>query len=476
MLAARQKRRGFPFAMLLVCYAERMNFMRRAAGIKRAVPGILAQKPDGEVNALKMSNRARVRAVVFLAALFAVLGGLAVQGQLQAAESSRNLQYTYDRAMGDLNDCVSSMQTTLEKSLYANTATQQNGLAARILREASMAKSSLSVLPVSDGALFEASRFITQAGDFAMSLSRRISAGQEMTQEEHETLQQLGEYAAKLSETLSAADPDFSAPSSSEWKDTEDLFTDYPTLIYDGPFSDHIAQREPAFLAEEEEIAQGNAQNVAASFLGVSTSELTHEGDTAGTLPAYNFTSGTKRVSVSRAGGRVISLIDSREVGEAVLSKEEASEAALSFLESRGLSHMTESYYAVNDGICTINYAYEENGVICYPDLVKVSVALDNGSIAEFDSSGFLMNHQARTLAAPKLTAQEASANISPYLTPDEGRLALIPTAGLNEVLTYEYLCQAENGEEVLVYLNADTGMEEQILILLRSDNGVLTR
>ena len=339
-----------------------------------------------------------------------------------------------------------------------------------------MTKSSLSVLPVSDRALFEPSRFITQAGDFAMSLSRRISAGQEMTQEEHETLQQLGEYAAKLSETLSAADPDFSAPSSSEWKDTEDLFTDYPTLIYDGPFSDHIAQREPAFLAGEEEIAQGNAQNVAASFLGVSTSELTHEGDTAGTLPAYNFTAGTKRVSVSRAGGRVISLIDSREVGEAVLSKEEASEAALSFLESRGLSHMTESYYAVNDGICTINYAYEENGVICYPDLVKVSVALDNGSIAEFDSSGFLMNHQARTLAAPKLAAGEASASISPYLTPDEGRLALIPTAGLNEVLTYEYLCQAENGEEVLVYLNADTGMEEQILILLRSDNGVLTR
>ena len=82
----------------------------------------------------------------------------------------------------------------------------------------------------------------------------------------------------------------------------------------------------------------------------------------------------------------------------------------------------------------------------------------------------------ARTLAAPKLTAGEASASISPYLTPDEGRLALIPTAGLNEVLTYEYLCQAENGEEVLVYLNADTGMEEQILILLRSDNGVLTR
>ena len=62
--------------------------------------------------------------------------------------------------------------------------------------------------------------------------------------------------------------------------------------------------------------------------------------------------------------------------------------------------------------------------MICYPDLIKVSVALDNGGIVEYDASGFLMNHTERDLAAASLTADEARENVSPYLTPDEGRLA----------------------------------------------------
>ena len=103
-------------------------------------------------------------------------------------------------------------------------------------------------------------------------------------------------------------------------------------------------------------------------------------------------------------------------------------------------------------------------------------MALDNGGVVEYNASGFLMNHTDRDLSQVALTADEARESVSPYLTPDEGRLALIPTAGLNEVLTYEFHCEGQNGEQVLVYINAETGYEEQILILLQTDNGVLTR
>ena len=415
--------------------------------------------------------------MTFLAAAFLVLAGTTISGYVEAARLRRDLQYTYDRALGDLNDCVASMQVTLEKSLYANTPTQQNGLAARVMREASMAKGALAVLPVSDGSLFEASRFITQAGDFAMSLSARISAGGTITQEEYESLRQLGEYASRLQESLRTADPDFSSGNSNNFKETTDQFTDYPTLIYDGPFSDHIAQKQPVFLEGKEEIPQGNAQMNAADFLGIGQDQLRHDGDTAGNLATYNFSGETQRITVSRLGGYEVPLIDSREIGESVLSEEEAKQAAAEFLESRGIENMRESYYALSDGVCTINYAYEQDGVLCYPDLIKVSVALDDGSIVEYDASGFLMNHQdQRDLNAQKLTADQARESVSPALTPDEGRPALIPTAGLNEVLTYEFLCEGENGEQVLVYINADTGYEEQILILLRTDNGILTR
>lgn len=414
--------------------------------------------------------------MTFIAAAFLVLAGTTISGYVEAARLRRDLQYTYDRALGDLNDCVSSMQVTLEKSLYANTPTQQNGLAARVMREASLAKGALAVLPVSDGSLFEASRFITQAGDFAMSLSARISAGGTITEEEYASLQQLSEYASRLQESLRNADPDFSSGSSDNFKDTSDEFADYPTLIYDGPFSDHIAQRQPVFLEGEEELPQGNAQKCAADFLGVPQDELSHDGDTAGNLATYNFSRGTQRITVSRLGGHVVSLIDAREAGEQTLDEEQAKAAAAAFLESRGMTNMKESYYVVSDGVCTINYAYEQDGVICYPDLVKVSVALDNGGVVEYNASGFLMNHTDRDLSQVSLTADEARGSVSPYLTPDEGRLALIPTAGLNEVLTYEFHCEGQNGEQVLVYINAETGYEEQILILLQTDNGVLTR
>ena len=40
---------------------------------------------------------------------------------------------------------------------------------------------------------------------------------------------------------------------------------------------------------------------------------------------------------------------------------------------------MKESYYVINNNICTINYAYVQDGAVCYSDLVKVGVALDSG-------------------------------------------------------------------------------------------------
>ena len=42
---------------------------------------------------------------------------------------------------------------------------------------------------------------------------------------------------------------------------------------------------------------------------------------------------------------------------------------------------MKESYFSTNDGICTINFAYMEDDVVCYPDLIKVNVALDTGNV-----------------------------------------------------------------------------------------------
>ena len=52
--------------------------------------------------------------------------------------------------------------------------------------------------------------------------------------------------------------------------------------------------------------------------------------------------------------------------------------------------------------------------------------------------------------------------------------MAFIPTGGQNEVFCYEFLCSGEDDDKLLVYINASTGMEEHIYILLENENGVL--
>ena len=59
-------------------------------------------------------------------------------------------------------------------------------------------------------------------------------------------------------------------------------------------------------------------------------------------------------------------------------------------------------------------------------------------------------------------------------LTILSSQLALIPTGGEYEVLCHEFKCQNESGGHVLVYVNAQTGQQQKILLLLEDESGTL--
>lgn len=425
-------------------------------------------------------KKAKILAITYSIAAVAVLGGFALQYSVKADQYYAKLEYTYQRAFTDLNDSIATIDDTLEKSLYANTATQQNGLAARLMRDTTAAKAALATLPINDDSMNTVSKFISQVGDFAMSLSDRVSAGGSITEEEYKSLQELSSYAQELRGNLgdfSLSELDFSSEAFTDnLQTTAEDFSDYPKLIYDGPFSDHIQQKKPSGLEGMEEVPQGNAQILAADFLGVKREQLSHAEDTAGNLPTRNFKSDNAWIAVSKYGGKIISFLINQGVGEEKLDYEKAASCASAFLKSRGIHNMTEKYYAVNDGRCTINYAYTENDIVFYSDLIKVTVAMDTGDILEYNAAGYWMNHHERDIPTPSLTEEEARQKLSPLLKAEKGRLAMIPTEGLYEVLTWEFACTTEDGKHLLVYINCETGFEEQIFILTYSDNGVLVR
>ena len=121
-----------------------------------------------------------------------------------------------------------------------------------------------------------------------------------------------------------------------------------------------------------------------------------------------------------------------------------------------------------------MNYAPLQGEVLCYPDLVKVRVELERGRIVGYDAEGYLLNHVRREFSEP-VSRETAATALSPGLRIRSDRLALIPTEGKGERYCREFLCETEEGRKCLVYVDARTGEEAKILLLLEDGDGTLT-
>ena len=163
-----------------------------------------------------------------------------------------------------------------------------------------------------------------------------------------------------------------------------------------------------------------------------------------------------------------------RDITTEIISQEEAGNKAKEFLDNKGFINMKETYYLKQEGIVTINYAYMQDNVIIYPDLIKVKVALDNGEILGIETTGYLNNHvENRDISNIKITEEEAKKDLNTSLEIISSGMAVIPTEWETELLCYEFKGKVED-KEFLVYINAENGREEDILIITNTPNGTL--
>lgn len=444
----------------------------------------------------QVSRRGKIRVRLYASVLILVLFSAFVINAQKASELSRQLNADAERSLSTLEACMSSINTNLTKGLYANTTPMLSSMAISLTRDAASAKNSLSALPLSDTQLDNMLKFLSQVGAFVSTLDRKLSLGEPITSEERNQLKQLIDVSQKLLSELDTItqgvedgsvsfkqagstlqkSADQSVQIDSAFGDAEQTLTDYPTLIYDGPFSDHILNQSPKTLEGKSDISKEKALEIASDFIGTDKNTLRFDSETNGVIETYNFFVDSINISVCKKGGAVLYLLGSSSAGESVISPEQAVENAKNFLSAKGYENMKESYYSTQDGICTVNFAYENEGVICYPDLIKLSVSLETGNIISFDARGYIMNHTDRPPVQSKISADEAKMSVSDYLTVMSSRLAVIPTDYKTEKTAYEFHCKTPDEQEVLVYIDVLTAKEDDILLLLYSDGGILTK
>lgn len=449
-----------------------------------------------------LSRRGRIRAVSFFTMVLLLCAGTAVSQYVQRLQLQRAVTNSYLHAFSEVTASLDKMNAALEKGTYATTGPMLCGLCSEVFAQAMTAQMALGQLPFANVELEQTSSFVATVGDYAQALSRSAALEGDDLERDLEVWQQLSQAAQTLStqldelelqlfdgtftidgvaqaeERLNQADDSASASADpSGFQAIEADFPELPSLIYDGPFSQHLTGRTPAMLEGQKEVTQQQALEIAQTLTGQS--DLTLTGQVAGELPAYTFTCGSPEhactVEITRQGGQLLSWFTQGTPASQQLTPEEGVAAARDFLNRLELEEMAESYYTLHSNLLTANFCYAPDGIRCYPDLVKVTVSLADGSIVGYEGRGYLVNHRVRDLPQPAVSQETAQQKVSPLLTVLASRLAVIPTRGEYEVLCWEFLCQAEDGRHVISYLNAATGAEEQLLLLVEDEHGTLT-
>ncbi len=413
------------------------------------------------------------------------------------------LENVYQRLFFDVKKHVENVQANLSKAMVANSSEQNVLLLSQIMNEAYFAQDKLAQLPVPQSDIAKTQKFLNQAADYSYYLIKTHLEGVPLTNEQRGQLANLQENSAAFNKELSELQSQLAkenfvigslarSQTSKIKQANENVFqttlvnidknmANVPRLIYDGPFSDEMINRKPVGLTGEN-VSRQKAMNIAKEFFGankvkkISSFEEGKDSD-AMAIPSYNFSiqtsNSTAYMGVSKKGGHVIWMRNSRAIGKEKLTIEQAQKKAIEFLESKGFKNMEPNYYQKYDGGVLFNFVLTEENVTIYPDLVKVKVALDNGEVIGFDASQYYSYHQDRDIPEPKLSLEEARNRLRDDFEVNSQRLAIIPK-GKQEILCYEFKGRYLNGE-FIIYVNADTGREEDVLQLVIDENGTLT-
>ncbi len=434
------------------------------------------------------------RLYTFLIVSLLVFVSLSVFQAKTSAEYKESLDAQYIRAFDDLAEYVSTIETSLYKCAAVTDAKSVVRLASSIYAKASSASACLGQLPLSDTNLENTARFLAQVGDFSSALALRYMDTPEITESDRQNMVSLSRYAETLENALydmqaqlydgkkSFGMPKkrFGETFAQSMEKLETEFQEYPALIYDGPFSDHVEDKPPRFLEGQAEISPQEAKTRLSAFVPSSMlSQFSEAEEMGGGAPCYVFTASveegrTVSYYITKQGGHLLEMLDSRTPTETKISLDKAKELSKVYLERLGFSAMQDSYYEVHGNIATVNFAYSDGKVLYYPDLIKVRVAMDNGEILGMEAGGYMANHGMRAFPSPTVTPENAQKRLSPLLSPQGVQLCVIPLNSGAEALCWEFKCKMEE-RTFLVYLDALAGHEQDILMLLENEDGMLT-
>lgn len=430
-------------------------------------------------------------AVISLGVATLVLASVLTVTLLTPTMNDNLLETSYQRAFYDTVEQVDNIDLNLSKILASKDTGAVQKYLVNTAINSELAEKDIQELPLKDESKFYTAKLINQIGDFTKYLNNKIIDGQALTSQDKQGLRQL--YEANLSlkdalqEMMNSMDGKYSFADIEKAKnddivlkrfnELQNLSVQYPELIYDGPFSDGTSNREIKGLSNEQVSLDEAKESFVKIFKDYSFSQIVSAGEINGEIECYNIigkgNEQTLYAQISKKGGKLIMFDMAGQCNSTIVEQHSAIENALVFLENLGLNNLKEVWLNLSNNVYTINFAGQSNGIILYPDLVKIRVCAETGKVIGLEAKSYYTNHTERNLGLPVLTRSQAQAKISDEIEVESCRLVLIPLGQKSEKLCYEFSGEA-NGQTYYVYIDAINGRQAQMFKVVESSEGTL--
>lgn len=461
-------------------------------------------------------KKAFIITVSILSCIVLVLGLTLFSTTSTLNSTSANLENVYQRSFYDLVNNVNNMEVEVSKLLVSNDSTSQQKILSNIKEQTGEAENSLSLLPVNANVVYETSKFMNKLNGYCSSLITYndgvISENDIETLESvHSSINNIKIELNKIIEKIMngyrisdnlGMDGEINNFSSNFTSFTTDTMQ-FPSLIYDGPFSDSTINKTVKGL-KDFEVTEDEAKEYVESIFSDAT-DIVYLGKASGRFETYDFTLNSNNrmyyIQITKKGKFLLTMsanvssgnedtnsssseieknstesdesVDMDDVNDKSEELLSAITQAKDFAKSLDILDMECVWSAKTEKTAYINLAPVVDDIIMYPDLIKVKVDLNSNTIIGWEASSYAYNHVEREDLIAQLTESEARELISKNLEVESQKLCVIPLDFVGETLAYEFSGEYY-GYRYYLYIDAYTGKQVRVLRVVQTNEGEL--
>jgi len=405
-------------------------------------------------------------------------------------QNANVLEGVYTSSYYSMVDNVNNLAVDLSKYSTLSTIKAKTEKIQDMMIDCNYILAGLSILPIDEENVVAATKFFNQVNGLCEAYLRILNDNQNLTPEQELMFDKIALVVGKIKSNFNTQnegmyDTGFNFVDASIFDNTgmnelsagmgdlTDSSIEYPSMIFDGPFSTALETKNVKGLPKEESSKEDALNYLQNEVYKNRNAKIKFENETNGDIKTYDFDveidGKSFNVQVSKRGCLLMTVSGYAEGGDPIMSKEQAVEVAKNFANNIGFKNMKQVWAETNENVVYINLAPIENKVIMYPDLVKVKVDLTSQEIIGFEALNYALNHINRSVEF-NATAQEAEKLLGFDYNILETNKTVIRLDDGKEVCAYEFITERIDGN-YFYYIDANTLQIVKIMKLVSVKN-----